>query len=147
MVLNDRRTSSLFAGETVCTGSLSDYTDSEIEQFKQLGLATLKQDNARIAALAEARLQAENASEIRRFQNSALADQNARYGALGSSSPYLDGGRIGPTIERAQSMFGAAQPYSLSGQPEVDWRWKLGSSALGMVSDGFVSSRVSQLPR
>jgi hypothetical protein len=51
------------------------------KEFEALGRAVLKQDNAQIAQLAEARLQTENAAEIRRYQNSAIADQNARYAA------------------------------------------------------------------
>jgi hypothetical protein len=48
-----------------------------------------------------------------------------------------DGMPPGPTLERAQRMFGVKQPYAIAGQAEVDWKWKLVSSMLGMVSDGF----------
>lgn len=125
MVLNDRRTSSLFAGETVRTGSLSDYTDSEIEQFKQLGLATLKQDNARIAALAEARLQAENASEIRRFQNSALADQNARYAAVSARSA-IEAATHTPLVSGLSPEFGGDGTGRAFDDPDGGRRFALG---------------------
>ena len=89
MVLNDRRNSNVYVGETVVTGSLADYTDTEIEQFKQLGLATLKQDNARIAQLAEARAAAElngmNQREANRFAALASTQSNTAAGAISAS--------------------------------------------------------------
>lgn len=56
-------------------------SQQQVKEFEALGRAVLKQDNAQIAQLAEARLQTENAAEIPRYQNSAIADQNARYAA------------------------------------------------------------------
>jgi hypothetical protein len=53
----------------------------QVKEFEVLGRTVPEQDKAQIAQLAEARLQTENAAEIRRYQNSAIADQNARYAA------------------------------------------------------------------
>ena len=81
VALNGRRSSALFEGESLSSGSLSDFSEQQVKEFEALGSAVLKQDNTRLAQLAEARLQAETASELRRLQNSAIGEQNVRYAA------------------------------------------------------------------
>ena len=78
IALNGRRNSTIYAGETVISGVLSDYNDSEIEQFKQVGLAALKQDHARLTALTEARGQADLAGMYQREANRAAAIEGAQ---------------------------------------------------------------------
>jgi hypothetical protein len=86
-----------------------------------------------IALGEQLKAQAVTASELR-AQTAASSTPQPSAGLLVDPS---DGLPPGPTLERAQRMFGVKQPYVPLGQPEVDWKWKLGSSALGMVSDGF----------
>jgi hypothetical protein len=81
IALNGRRNSTIYEGETLNSGSLSEFSEQQVKEFEALGRAVLRQDNARLAQLAEARLQAETGSELRRLQSSAIGEQNARYAA------------------------------------------------------------------
>jgi hypothetical protein len=80
----------------------------QVKEFEALGRAVLKQDNAQIAQLAGARRQTENAAEIRRYQNSAIADRNARYAAT-SARGAIDAATYTPMISGLGPEFGG--PY------------------------------------
>jgi phage tail protein X len=102
MLLNGRSNSTVYAGEAVVIGSLADYSDSGVAQAKQIGVAALRQDRARLDQLAEAKALAESASmyqrEINRFAALASTTDNTAAGAISAamqSDPRLTRGTVG----------------------------------------------------